>query len=104
VRLKFHAVRTGADTDARRYWIGRRRLSRTGIYLVSRAPDDGGGADSRLSTRGRHRGKLNAMVALDICNCRMKDFYDIWFTANTWTQNLEQFAILTPSYRHRIKT
>ena len=29
--------------------------------------------------------KLNAMVVLDIRNSRMKDFYDVWFMANTWT-------------------
>jgi predicted nucleotidyltransferase component of viral defense system len=29
--------------------------------------------------------KLNAMVVLDIRNSRMKDFYDIWFMANSWT-------------------
>ena len=29
--------------------------------------------------------KLNAMVVLDIRNSRMKEFYDIWFMANTWT-------------------
>jgi predicted nucleotidyltransferase component of viral defense system len=29
--------------------------------------------------------KFHAMVALDIRNSRMKDFYDIWFMANTWT-------------------
>jgi predicted nucleotidyltransferase component of viral defense system len=29
--------------------------------------------------------KFNAMVVLDIRNSRMKDFYDIWFMANTWT-------------------
>ncbi len=28
--------------------------------------------------------KFNAMVALDIRNSRMKDFYDIWFMATTW--------------------
>ena len=28
--------------------------------------------------------ELNAMVVLDIRNSRMKDFYDIWFMANTW--------------------
>jgi predicted nucleotidyltransferase component of viral defense system len=32
--------------------------------------------------------KLNAMVVLDIRNSRMKDFYDIWFMANTWTFEL----------------
>jgi hypothetical protein len=32
--------------------------------------------------------KLHAMVELDIRNSRMKDFYDIWFMANTWTFNL----------------
>jgi hypothetical protein len=29
--------------------------------------------------------KFNAMVTLDIRNSRMKDFYDIWFMANTWS-------------------
>ena len=29
--------------------------------------------------------KFHAMVKLDIRNSRMKDFYDIWFMANTWT-------------------
>ena len=29
--------------------------------------------------------KFQAMVVLDISNSRMKDFYDIWFMANTWT-------------------
>jgi hypothetical protein len=29
--------------------------------------------------------KFHAMIALDIRNSRMKDFYDIWFMANTWT-------------------
>jgi predicted nucleotidyltransferase component of viral defense system len=29
--------------------------------------------------------KFHAMVALDIRNSRMRDFYDIWFMANTWT-------------------
>ena len=29
--------------------------------------------------------KFHAMVILDIRNSRMKDFYDIWFMANTWT-------------------
>jgi predicted nucleotidyltransferase component of viral defense system len=28
--------------------------------------------------------KFHAMVVLDIRNSRMKDFYDIWFMANTW--------------------
>jgi predicted nucleotidyltransferase component of viral defense system len=28
--------------------------------------------------------KFQAMVLLDIRNSRMKDFYDIWFMANTW--------------------
>jgi hypothetical protein len=29
--------------------------------------------------------KFHAMVVLDIRNSLMKDFYDIWFLANTWT-------------------
>ncbi len=32
--------------------------------------------------------KLHAMVELDIRNSRMKDFYDVWFMANTWTFQL----------------
>jgi predicted nucleotidyltransferase component of viral defense system len=32
--------------------------------------------------------KFNAMVVLDIRNSRMKDFYDVWFMANTWTFDL----------------
>ena len=32
--------------------------------------------------------KFNAMVVLDIRNSRMKDFYDIWYMANTWTFEL----------------
>jgi len=28
------------------------------------------------------------MVVLDIRNSRMKDFYDIWFMANTWSFNM----------------
>lgn len=32
--------------------------------------------------------KFQAMVLLDIRNSRMKDFYDIWFIANTWTFNM----------------
>ncbi len=33
--------------------------------------------------------KLHAMIQLDIRNSRMKDFYDIWFMANTWIFRLE---------------
>jgi predicted nucleotidyltransferase component of viral defense system len=29
--------------------------------------------------------KFHAMVVLDIRNSRMKDFYDVWLIANTWT-------------------
>jgi predicted nucleotidyltransferase component of viral defense system len=29
--------------------------------------------------------KFQAMILLDIRNSRMRDFYDIWFIANTWT-------------------
>jgi predicted nucleotidyltransferase component of viral defense system len=29
--------------------------------------------------------KFHAMVMLDIRNSRMKDFYDVWLMANTWT-------------------
>ena len=29
--------------------------------------------------------KFHAMIVLDIRNSRMKDFYDLWFMANTWT-------------------
>jgi hypothetical protein len=33
--------------------------------------------------------KFHAMVVLDIRNSRMKDFYDIWFMANTWEFDME---------------
>lgn len=32
--------------------------------------------------------KFHAMVVLDIRNSRMKDFYDVWFMANTWSFNM----------------
>jgi predicted nucleotidyltransferase component of viral defense system len=41
--------------------------------------------------------KLHAMVVLDIRNSRMKDFYDVWLMANTWTFDMASLrtAILT---------
>src|SRR6185437_13390977 len=36
--------------------------------------------------------KFHAMVVLDIRNSRMKDFYDIWFMANTWTFHMESLT------------
>jgi len=33
--------------------------------------------------------QFNTMVVLDIRNSRMKDFYDIWSMANTWTFELD---------------
>jgi predicted nucleotidyltransferase component of viral defense system len=41
--------------------------------------------------------KFHAMVVLDIRNSRMKDFYDIWLMANTWTFDMAllRSAILT---------
>jgi predicted nucleotidyltransferase component of viral defense system len=47
--------------------------------------------------------KLHAMVALDIRNSRMKDFYDIWFMANTWTFHMDSLrsAILTSFERRK---
>jgi hypothetical protein len=33
--------------------------------------------------------KFHAMAVLDIRNSRMKDFYDIWFMANTWEFEME---------------
>ncbi len=48
--------------------------------------------------------KFNAMVALDIRNSRMKDFYDIWFMANTWTFGLAPLrtAILASFERRKV--
>ncbi|MGA3372524.1 MAG: nucleotidyl transferase AbiEii/AbiGii toxin family protein [Terracidiphilus sp.] len=46
--------------------------------------------------------KFNAMVALDIRNSRMKDFYDIWFMANTWTFDMETLrAAIRASFERR---
>jgi hypothetical protein len=49
--------------------------------------------------------KFQAMVVLDISNSRMKDFYDIWFMANTWTFDMASLrkAILT-SFERRGST
>jgi predicted nucleotidyltransferase component of viral defense system len=48
--------------------------------------------------------KLHAMVDLDIRNSRMKDFYDIWFMANTWDfeQRLLHSAIAFSFERRRM--
>ena len=47
--------------------------------------------------------KFQAMVLLDIRNSRMKDFYDIWFIANTWTFDMTTLrtAILASFERRR---
>ena len=49
--------------------------------------------------------KFHAMVVLDIRNSRMKDFYDIWFMANTWTFDMASLrnAILA-SFKRRGST
>jgi len=49
--------------------------------------------------------KFHAMVLLDIRNSRMKDFYDIWFMANTWTFDMASLrnAILA-SFKRRGST
>jgi len=46
--------------------------------------------------------KFHAMVALDIRNSRMKDFYDIWFMANTWQFEMESLRkAIEFSFRRR---
>jgi predicted nucleotidyltransferase component of viral defense system len=47
--------------------------------------------------------KFQAMILLDIRNSRMKDFYDIWFIANTWTFDMASLrkAILASFERRR---
>ncbi len=46
--------------------------------------------------------KLQAMVKLDIRNSRMKDFYDIWFMANTWTFELASLrSAIATSFERR---
>ena len=49
--------------------------------------------------------KFHAMVVLDIRNSRMKDFYDIWFMADTWTFDMASLrkAILS-SFERRGST
>ena len=49
--------------------------------------------------------KFQAMVLLDIRNSRMKDFYDIWFMANTWAFDMASLrkAIVT-SFERRGST
>jgi len=48
--------------------------------------------------------KFNAMVVLDIRNSRMKDFYDVWFMANSWTFELAPLrtAILASFERRKV--
>ena len=48
--------------------------------------------------------KLHAMVELDIRNSRMKDFYDIWFIASTWTFDMASLrkAIIASFGRRRL--
>jgi predicted nucleotidyltransferase component of viral defense system len=49
--------------------------------------------------------KLHTMVQLDIRNSRMKDFYDIWFMANTWPFRLESLrSAITLSFQRRGST
>jgi predicted nucleotidyltransferase component of viral defense system len=45
--------------------------------------------------------KLHAMVELDIRNSRMKDFYDVWFMANTWTFQLDSLRSAIALSFHR---
>jgi predicted nucleotidyltransferase component of viral defense system len=46
--------------------------------------------------------KLHAMIELDIRNSRMKDFYDVWFMANTWTFRLGSLrSAITVSFQRR---
>lgn len=47
--------------------------------------------------------KFHAMVVLDIRNSRMKDFYDIWFMANSWTFDMDSLrnAILISFERRK---
>jgi predicted nucleotidyltransferase component of viral defense system len=49
--------------------------------------------------------KFHTMVVLDIRNSRMKDFYDVWFMASTWTFEMEpsRKAIVT-SFERREST
>jgi predicted nucleotidyltransferase component of viral defense system len=49
--------------------------------------------------------KFHAMVVLDIRNSRMKDFYDVWFMASTWTFEMASLrkAIVT-SFERRGST
>ena len=49
--------------------------------------------------------KFHAMVVLDISNSRMKDFYDVWLMASTWTFDMAPLrnAILA-SFKRRKST
>jgi predicted nucleotidyltransferase component of viral defense system len=49
--------------------------------------------------------KFHAMIVLDIRNSRMKDFYDVWFMASTWTFEMASLrkAIVT-SFERRGST
>ena len=46
--------------------------------------------------------KFHAMVVLDIRNSRMKDFYDIWVIATTWTLDAVSLReAITSCFRRR---
>lgn len=46
--------------------------------------------------------KFHAMVVLDIRNSRMKDFYDIWFMAKTWTFDMASLSkAISASFERR---
>ena len=42
--------------------------------------------------------KFHAMVVLDIRNSRMKDFYDVWFMASTWTFDMASLRKRDPCF------
>jgi predicted nucleotidyltransferase component of viral defense system len=49
--------------------------------------------------------KFHAMVVLDIRNSRMKDFYDIWFMASTWTfERASLRKAILASFERRVST
>jgi predicted nucleotidyltransferase component of viral defense system len=86
VRVKFHAVPAGAripmqvDIGFGDAVYPERKFASFPVLLPMEAP-----VIRAYPREAAIAEKLIAMVVLDIRNSRMKDFYDIWFMANTWT-------------------
>lgn len=69
-------------------------LPRAAVHVSTHHP--------RVSERSVDCRKLHAMIELDVRNSRLKDFYDVWFMANTWTFQLDSLrSAIALSFQRR---